>query len=178
MTNKGQTNKKRLPLETDFEQTGSNNFLDFFFGDRRSAEGHLPEKRPIRQREEFTVFKRQDHQESFIIPSEIKKLTDEIKKEIVAIKKANKSLLSQVADIEKTTVESLPVKQGIYHVRFLEIILSILKTLQVKVGEARTWLAAMQTKKKKRGSLFATLSKKKGTQYSLSHELQASRSVM
>jgi hypothetical protein len=36
----------------------------------------------------------------------------------------------------------------------------------------------MQTKKKKRGSLFLALSKKKGTQYSLSQELQATRAVM
>jgi hypothetical protein len=171
-TGKGYFQKKII--EKDLEEKKGSGFFEQF--------PHQPlwqkreEKLP--QRLEFTVFRNEDYEEKYVIPQEIKRLTEEIRKEIAAIKQSNKALLSQVADIEKTTLQSLPDKPGIYHVRFLEILLSFLRNLRAKVGEAKTWLAAMQTKRKKRGSLFLALSKKKGTQYSLSQELQTARGVM
>ena len=178
-------------IEKDSEEKKGDSFFDQFFNFNDQLKNYSSdfeqfprqplwqkqEKKP-QQRLEFTVFKKEIHQEEYVIPREIKKLTEEIRREIAVIKQTNKALLSQVADIEKTTIQSLPDKPGIYHIRFLELLLSFLRTLRAKVGEAKTWLTAMQTKRKKRGSLFLTLSKKKGTQYSLSQELQATRSVM
>lgn len=135
------------------------------------------EKQATKPKREFSLFKYQEYYEKELIKKEIKELTEQIKKEIELLKKADASLLSDIKDIQKIGVEELPEKPGIYHIRFLEIILSILRNLRAKVGESRTWLAAMVSKRKKRGSLFGSLSKKKGTQYSLSQELQASRSV-
>lgn len=135
-------------------------------------------EKPIpKKRKEFTLFNYQEHYENDIVKRDIKELTNQIKKEIEFVKKSDSSLLQEVKDIEKLTLESLPDKPGIYHIRFLEIILSILKSLRAKIGESRTWLQAMVSKRKKRGSLFMSLSKKKGTMYSLSQELQSSRSV-
>jgi hypothetical protein len=71
----------------------------------------------------------------------------------------------------------LPEKPGIYHVRFLEIIVNVLRALRAKINESSTWMQALTSKKKKRGSLFAVRAKKKGTQYSLSQELSSARSV-
>ncbi|MFN3393664.1 MAG: DUF5660 family protein, partial [Candidatus Thermochlorobacter sp.] len=34
---------------------------------------------------------------------------------------------------------------------FLEVVLNILRALRAKVGESKTWLQAMMSKKKKRG---------------------------
>ncbi|MDO9027792.1 MAG: DUF5660 domain-containing protein, partial [Candidatus Roizmanbacteria bacterium] len=96
---------------------------------------------------------------------------------IEMIKRADASLLNDIRDVEKLTINDLPEKPGIYHIRFLELVLSILRTLRAKVGESKTWLQALMSKKKKRGSLFVVRSKKQGTQYSLSQELQSSRSV-
>lgn len=107
----------------------------------------------------------------------IRELVKQVKEEIKLIKQADKALLNEVKDIEKLTIESLPSKPGIYHIRFLEIVISVLKMLRAKINESRTWLMAIKSKRKKRGSAFAALSKKKGTQFSLSQELQASRSV-
>ncbi|MCX7881329.1 MAG: DUF5660 domain-containing protein [Patescibacteria group bacterium] len=129
------------------------------------------------QRKEFTIFNYQEYYERELIKKQIKELTEQIRKEIAYIKKTDASLLSEVKDIEKLSIESLPEKPGIYHIRFLEIVLRILQTLRQKVNESRTWLQAMMSRKKKRGSLFMALSKKKGTQYSLSQELQTVRSV-
>jgi len=128
-------------------------------------------------RREFSLFNYQEYYEKELVKKQIKELTEQIKKEIELLKKADSSLLHEVKDIQKLSLESLPDKPGIYHIRFLEIVLSILRTLRAKIGESRTWLTAMMTKKKKRGSLFLAISKKKGTQYSLSQELQTARSV-
>ena len=100
-----------------------------------------------------------------------------IKREIDFLKKDNSGLMNEVKDVEKLTLNSLPEKPGIYHIRFLEIVLNLVRHLRAKVGESRTWMEALVSKKKKRGSLFAARSKKSGTQYSLSQELQNARSV-
>lgn len=135
------------------------------------------EKKQVGTRKEFSIFNYQEYYESKIIKDQIKQLTESIKREVALVKKADKSLMGEINDISKLTLDSLPEKTGIYHVRFLEIILSLLQTIRAKIGESRTWLTAMVSKKKKRGSLFASLSKKKGTQYSLSQEMSSARSI-
>lgn len=109
--------------------------------------------------------------------SEIKELIKAIKQEVDAIKKADKALMSEVKDIEKLTIDTLPERPGIYHVRFLEIVLKVLQTLKLKISESGTWMEALKSKKAKRGSAFASNAKKKGTQYSMSQELSNARSV-
>ena len=130
------------------------------------------------QRLEFTIFSHQKYQENELIPREIESLKDEIRAEIKALKLSQKQLVTQAEEIENSAFQTISEKGGIYHIHFLEILLSLIRDLRAKATEAKTWLSAMQTKKKKRGSLFAVLSKKKGTQYSLSQELQNTRSVM
>jgi hypothetical protein len=182
---------QKNPIEKDNEQKISNSFFDKFFGSDTNIQDYSQnseqyssnlynqaKKEKLPQRLEFTVFKHEDYNEKHVIPNEINYLIKEIRKEIIIIKNSNKTLINQIDDIEKTTLQSLPDKPGIYHIRFLELLLSFLKVLKAKVGEAKTWLAAMQSKKKKRGSLFMVLSKKKGTQYSLSQELQSTRAIM
>lgn len=160
--------------------------FDNFFGNyepdyQNSEEKFWPsretKKPPAPQRKEFSLFNYQHYYEREIVKKEIKQLTEEIRKEIEFIKKADSALLQEVKDVQRLTLESLPEKPGIYHLRFFEIILKILKTLRAKIGESRTWLQAMVSKRKKRGSLFMVRSKKKGTLYSLSQELQSARSV-
>lgn len=128
-------------------------------------------------KKENRIFSYQEYYETTLIKKEIAKLTEMIRAEIQAIKKSNASLLSEVKDVEKLAINELPEKPGIYHVRFLEIVLNLLRTLRAKVSESHTWLQAFISRKKKRGSLFAVRSKKQGTAYSLSQELQNARSV-
>lgn len=153
--------------------------FDQFFGEEGFREyGYPREKEQApKPKQEFKLFNYQEYYERELIKKQIKELTEQIKKEIELIKKTNASLLNQVSDVEKLTVESRPEKPGIYHVRFLELVLSLLRAVAAKIGESKTWLAALISKKKKRGSLFLVRSKKQGTQYSLSQELQSARSV-
>ena len=177
MPTSGKTKKQTAESLDFFDRLGGyspseqSQFPESFFPEKLARQPKPP------QRKEFTVFSFQEHYEESEIKRQIKELTEMIKREVEVIKRGNKDLLAEVRDIEKITLSTLPEKPGIYHVRFLEVILSILKALRAKVGESKTWLEAMKSKRKKRGSLFMSLSKKKGTQYSLSQELQTARSV-
>lgn len=134
------------------------------------------ENKPTLQREK-NLFNYQAHHESTVVTEQIKRLVEQIKQEIEYIKRADKALLNEVSDIQKISMESISQKPGVYHIRFLEIVLRTLRLLRAKIGESKTWMQALMSKKKKRGSLFAARSKKSGTQYSLSQEISSSRSV-
>jgi len=172
-----QKRKSKFPYKNPAETASSNPF-DFDYSDfsERKTSQQKEQVAPS-MRKEFSLFSYQEYYEKELVKKQIKELVEQIRKEIELIKKADKALLSQVSDIENITVEQLPEKPGIYHVRFLEIVLRILQSLRQKIGESKTWLTAMISRKKKRGSLFLALSKKKGTLYSLSQELQMVRSI-
>jgi hypothetical protein len=150
--------------------------LEQFFG--QSTEGFQKKevkKRPAKQ--EFKLFDKREYDESTNTNAQIKELMNQIRQEIEAVKKADATLMSQVQEAERVSIENITEDQGVYNVRFLQLIVSFLRTVRQKIGESSTWFDALKSKKKKRGSLFAHLSKKKGTQYSLSQELQSSRAV-
>lgn len=128
-------------------------------------------------KKEANLFNYQSHHENVVVRDQIQKLIEQIRQEVQHIKKTDSSLMNEVRDIEKFTLETLSEKPGVYHVKFLEIVLRILQSVRMKVGESQTWMQALMSKKKKRGSLFASRSKKQGTAYSMSQELSNSRSV-
>lgn len=142
-----------------------------------STQTEQPKELKKRIQKEANLFNYQNHHENVVVREQVKQLIEQIRQEVLYIKKADKSLLNEVKDIEKFTLETVSEKSGIYHVKFLEIVLRILRSVRMKVGESRTWLQAMMSKKKKRGSLFASRSKKQGTAYSMSQELSNARSV-
>ncbi|MFA5770824.1 MAG: DUF5660 family protein [Patescibacteria group bacterium] len=159
--------------------------LDQFFGGQDDHEDEIGNEFNFKKevskaksgKKEVKIFNYQEYYESTLIKKQIAELTEAIKKEIDMIKKADASLINDVRDVENLTLNGLPEKVGIYHIRFLELVLNILRTLRAKVGESRTWMSALMSKKAKRGSAFAVRSKKSGTQYSMSQELSNSRSV-
>lgn len=168
----------------EFKKIGAGMFDQFFGGgdyenDKAKEFGKFNQENVQKssKKQEFKLFNYNEYYENELVKRQINELSNLIKKEIEMIKKADASLLNEVKDIQNLTLDSLPNKVGIYHVRFLEIVLNILRTLRQKVGESRTWLQALMSKKKKRGSLFMARSKKQGTQYSLSQEISNARSV-
>lgn len=134
------------------------------------------EKKHVMNLEHGTLFSYRNIEEERQI-GEIKELIQAIRQEVEQIKRADKTLMSEVKDIENITIASLPEKPGIYHIRFLEVVLKVLQSLKLKINESGTWMEALRSKKAKRGSAFAVQSKKKGTQYSMSQELSTARSV-
>ena len=157
-----------------FEQfTGQRSYEDMY--SREFYPYQEKRKRPAKQ--EFKLFDNREYQERKETNAKINEIMAQIKQEILSIRHADYSLMSEVKDVEQVTIGTLSEKPGEYHIKFLEIVLSILKTIKLKISESGTWLEALRTKKKKRGSLFLALSKRKGTQYSLSQELQSARSI-
>lgn len=132
--------------------------------------------KPTFGRETYTLYSWREQEERKEI-QELKELIQMIKQEVDMIKKQDRALMSEVNDIEKITLQSLPQESSIYHVRFLEVILRVLKTLRAKIGESQTWLQALKSKKHKRGMAFKKRSQELGTQYMLSQEMSSSRSV-
>ncbi len=183
---KQSSSRKKNPLEKTYEDDFDPKFFDQLFGSqskgtpqekRPTSMAREEKKHPLPQRKEFTIFARETYSENYEIPKQIEQLSDEVRRAMKQLKQTQKSLDHQILQAEKQTLEIAPQKGGIYHVHFLEKLLSFIQLMQSKVGEAKTWLSAMQSKKKKRGSAFAVRSKQKGTQYSLSQELSTARAV-
>jgi len=147
--------------------------------DTESTSKQLTDQKEAKKivKKEANLFNYQSHHENVVVRDQIQKLIEQIRQEVQHIRKTDSSLMNEVRDIEKFTLETLSEKPGIYHVKFLEIVLRILQSVRMKVGESKTWMQALMSKKKKRGSLFASRSKKQGTAYSMSQELSNSRSV-
>jgi len=170
---------KNNPLESlkDLDYDGMDSYFNSEGLPQYNERDFEAKKKPVSQRKEFSVFNYQEYYERDLIKKQIKDLVELIKREIEAIKKADASLLDEVKEMQKIVLETQLEKPGIYHVRFLETVLSLLQAVRARVGESKTWLNAMVSKRKKRGSAFAAISKKKGTQFSLSQELQSARSI-
>ncbi|MFH1826986.1 MAG: DUF5660 family protein [bacterium] len=169
-----ESEKTTVSSTSELKKMGSGVFEQFFGQESESYQAET-KQRPVKQ--EFKLFNKKEYEETESTQAQIKELMNQIKQEIEAIKKADSVLLSQVQEAEKLAVENISENQGVYNVRFLQVIISFLRTLRLRIGESSTWLDALKSKKKKRGSLFVHISKKKGTQYSLSQELQTARSV-
>src|SRR5260221_339510 len=121
---------------------------------------HAQPKRKL----EKNIFIFANYHEAEVVQREIKELDQKILKEIKSIEKMASET---VKDAEKLALESPTAQTGIYHIRLRELIIGFLANIRAKVGESRTWMNALISKKKKRGSLFAARTKEKGTQYSM-----------
>lgn len=169
----------------DALQTMGSGMIDQLMGvsheesEQSQVESQKSQEKDIKKhlQKEANLFNYTSHHENVIVRDQIQNLLQQIKQEVQYIKKADASLMNDVADIEKFTMDTLSEKPGVYHVKFLEIVLRILQTVRAKVGESHTWMKALMSKKAKRGSAFASRSKKQGTAFSMSQELSNSRSV-
>ena len=95
----------------------------------------------------------------------------QIAKEIEAIRVELITLVKTVKEVDFTitkAVMEIPVKPGVYHVRFLERIRRLLKLIREKLENSQTWLKQFMSKKKQR--MYWSLYKKKGTSFGLSGE--------
>lgn len=124
----------------------------------------------------FNIFSWREQEERREM-QKLREMIEAIKQEVQIIRKENQAMMSDVKDIENLTLNTQLKKPTLYDISFFEIVLRMLKLIRSKMSESHTWMEALMSKKKKRGSVFAALSKKQGTQYSLSHELNPARAV-
>lgn len=108
----------------------------------------------------------------------IEEIHEMLRKEIDKYEKAQKKMDDNLERIKKMLIlEQQQTKAGIYHITHAEVLVLMFRAFLANINESNTWLEALITKKSKRGSLFATRSKKSGTQYSMSQEISLARSV-
>ncbi len=136
-----------------------------------------PEK-PVQPafRPEATLFSFRERKEEKEI-EELKELIKMIEKEVKEIKRKSNQVLQNVQDIENTVINTHEKEPTLYIFRVLNTFLQILRSVNLNLPSSSTWMEAMQSKKAKRGSLFAARAKKQGTAYTQSQEISNARSV-
>lgn len=149
----------RIPTYAEFQEQENARQNQFYLEQQRAAEA--------------VAKKRMD---------EDRKRIDEIhamlRKEIEKYEKAQHTMNENLEKIKKMLLlEQQQAKKGIYHITHAEVLVMMFRSFLADINESNTWLEALISKKKKRGSLFAVQSKKKGTQYSMSQELSIARST-
>ena len=142
----------------------------------KPSQSQEEQPKPIFRPEGGTLFNFRNLEEEREI-NEIRQLIQQIKQEIEAIKKRSSEILNSVKDIENAAINDGGEQKGVYVLDMLRRFTSELQKVGMSIGNSSNWLEAMQTKKAKRGSLFAARTKSKGTQYSMSQELSNARSI-
>lgn len=143
-----------------------NEFTNPFSQERFTPAPSFEKKEPKRIRRSEVVFNRLEAQEQARLGRDLEQLMKEVKKEIELLKVQDKSLIE---DLSKLTLTELPKTPGIYHLRFLEFIIKLLRSIRQKISEGRMWLQASFDKKRQKK--FWSMAKKKGTKFSMSKEL-------
>lgn len=124
-----------------------------------------PIKEKFLRKNEVLVFSRTVKEHEQKIYQETNMVLQRLKEQVTILEKSNKGL---VAEMSKVKVEQVPEKSGIYYIRFLEWLLTVVRQMRMKVEDGRTWLASFTQKKKKMG--YWKMYKKHGTTFGLSQE--------
>lgn len=127
---------------------------------------NIEKKEPKRIRKSEIIFNLTERREQARISNEIRELMKVVKQEVELLKAQDQGLIN---DLSKLTLSELGAQPGIYHLRFLEFIIRLLRTIRKKVSEGRLWLQS--TFQKKKAKKFRGLAKSKGTKFSMSKEL-------
>lgn len=126
----------------------------------------VEKKEPKRIRRTEIVFNYLERQEQSRLNQELSQMMKEVKKEIELLKLQDKALIN---DVSKLAITELPKNAGIYHLRFLEFVIKLLRSIRQKISEGRMWLQTTFEKKKQKK--FWKMAKSKGTKFSMSKEL-------
>lgn len=143
---------------------------DSFFqpktGEIKPSESSYPAfKEKSAQRSEILVFSRTVKEHEQQIYQETTMILQKLKEQVTILEKSNKGLVSEIA---KVKVEQVPKKTGIYYIRFLEWMLTVVRQMRAKVEEGKAWLETFTKRKKKLG--YWKMYKKHGTTFGLSQE--------
>lgn len=141
--------------------------VDQIFGAKaESKKVNSPEKISSHRKQETVVFSLKASHEDRKLQEETQSILNILKKQIDLLEKSEKALSKEISRVK---VEQLPSKSGIYHLRFFEWLLVVIRGLRVKIDEGRTWLATFNQKKEKKNGYWKRY-KKHGTNFGMSNE--------
>lgn len=124
------------------------------------------EKKSVAKSPETLIFSHQQRKENQEVAKETQVILSRLKEQITILEKSEKALSH---DIAKVKVEQMPKKTGIYYLRYLEWLLTVVRQLQIKVSEGRAWINEFSNRQKKKLGYWKKY-KKHGTTFGLSHE--------
>lgn len=132
------------------------------------SEEFIPQtfKEPAKKSKEIVLFSHNIEREQQKIYKETEIILQTLKEQVTILEKSNKGLVSALS---KVKVEQAPKKSGIYYIRFLEWLLTVVRQMRSKVEEGQAWLATF-TKRKQKKLGYWKMYKKHGTTFGLSHE--------
>src|SRR3990167_2143142 len=87
---------------------------------------------------------------------------------LIEIKKLKQSSGELQKQVEVITIEQTAENPGVYHVNFLEKMLTYLRDIRLSVEDSLAWFQALRSKKAARQ--YGVLAKKRGTSFTLSNE--------
>lgn len=133
-----------------------------------SSEAARPVERtePTRILRTEHLFNRTETLEQQKIRTELHEMVEVVRKELSMLKLQDKALTEEVS---KLVLQEIPEKPGLYHIRFYEFVVKMLRLLRERISEGRLWLNASFEKKRKKK--YWNLAKSKGTSFSRSNEL-------
>lgn len=157
------TDDSQAPFSLDSDSFDTNNFENF---PGLSPFEKSNVKEPKRARKIEMIFNYKEYAEERQIVSELKELLKAVKKEVKTLEKKTTSLSKEVVAL---TLKEQSTKPKIYDIRFLELVVRLLRNLIKTVTEGKMCLeiSSERIKAKK----FRGLAKKKGTSFSMSREL-------
>ncbi len=143
------------------------NMFQQLFGEQNKAEieGNQTLKESRKKTQETLVFSHTKNREQEEVLKESQIILSKLKEQINILEKKEKGL---VTEISKVKVEQMPPKAGIYYLRFLEWLITVVRELRMKVEDGKAWLQTFNQRKKKVG--YWKMYKKHGTTFGLSHE--------
>lgn len=94
---------------------------------------------------------------------------------LIEIKKLTESSEELKDEIDVVSIEQAGEDPGVYHVNFLEKILSNLRDLRLNVEDSLAWFSSLRSKKAARQ--YNSMAKKHGTSFTLSGERQVATQV-
>lgn len=145
---------------------------DKFFKPTETHVSKTSEKKLAVKPNETLLFSYSARHENHEMQKETQVLLSKLREQITVLESSEKSLSRELT---KVKVDHMPAKTGIYYIRYLEWLLTVVKDLHIKVNEGRAWLAEFSKRKNKKMGYWK-MYKKHGTTFGLSDERKLSTS--
>lgn len=176
MTPKGQSIKsKTLPKDLIEALRDLGTGLGTDIQEQTGIRPRKTEPSPFENREFEEIFGRRLRQAEVVRRQEklvFSAKEQETKAKVTALQEEVKKLASATKNLTKEVeiaAAETPVQPGVYHESFFEKLISFVKSLTKKIEDASVWLAAWNSRAKKRPFYWAQV-KKSGTKFMLSGE--------
>lgn len=126
---------------------------------------------------ERTIFNGQSHHETHVVPKQIqemKQAVEQVRQEMKILKNEATALVEEAKDVDNALINSGSEKGQVYDMSFLQLAISLIRSLRERVHKSRNCLSMFKGRQQKKGA-YASRKQKSGTAYTESNELKLTR---